>query len=153
MLSLFVICLVFWLLLSGHGDVFHVTAGAAAAALVVWLNRADGTIGAVLQALPRLALHLPWLVAKIVRANLDVARRVLDPRLPIEPAVHRIHAPLRNDTAMTTLANSITLTPGTVTLDVEGEVLVVHALTASAAQELAGGAMTARVERLFGTAR
>lgn len=57
-------------------------------------------------------------------ANVQVARLVLDPRLPIDPVVVRYEAPFSGDLAITTLGNSITLTPGTVTLDVAGRALV-----------------------------
>jgi multicomponent Na+:H+ antiporter subunit E len=145
----FAACLVFWLLLSGHWDVFHALLGAGAAAAVAWWNREDERLSRFLAALPRLVPYVAWLTVEIVKANLQVARVVLDPRLPVDPVVLRVRAVATGEAAVTTYANSITLTPGTITLDVEDDVLTVHALIRAAGDELAGGAMAARVARVF----
>ena len=138
-MTLFVVCLVLWLLLSGHWDAVHVGLGAAAAALVTWLNRGEEDVTALARTLPRLAWYVPWLLREIVRANLAVMRIVLDPRLPIDPVVVRVRAPLRGALAVTTLANSITLTPGTITLDAEDGELTVHALDPGSAVGIEAG--------------
>jgi multicomponent Na+:H+ antiporter subunit E len=137
--TLFVVCFVLWLLLSGHWDAVHVGLGAAAAALVAWLNRGEEDVTALARAVPRMACYVPWLLVEIVRANLAVMRIVLDPRLPIDPAVVRVRVPLPGALAVTTLANSITLTPGTITLDVEGGELTVHALEPGSADGIEAG--------------
>ena len=138
-MTLFVVCLVLWLVLSGHWDAVHVGLGAAASALVVWLNRGEEDVTALARALPRMAWYVPWLLGEIVRANLAVTRIVLDPRLPIDPVVVRVCAPLPGALAVTTLANSITLTPGTITLDAEDDQLTVHALEAGSADGIEAG--------------
>jgi multicomponent Na+:H+ antiporter subunit E len=97
---------------------------------------------------PRFLAYVPWLLKEIVVANIQVARLVLDPRLPIDPVVVRFNTRLSTDLARTTFANSITLTPGPVTLDVEGSELVVHALTTAMA-DLAGGTMERRIAGVF----
>jgi len=150
---LFVVCVVFWLLLSGHGDVLHVLLGVGAAAAVARWNRHDEAVSPLVRALPRLARYAPWLLGQVVRANLQVARIVLDPALPVDPVVVRVRAVATGDLALTTLANSITLTPGTVTLDVDGGELTVHALTSGGDAELRRGAMAARVAAVYGEAR
>jgi multicomponent Na+:H+ antiporter subunit E len=137
--TLFVVSFALWLLLSGHWDGVHVGLGAAAAALVAWLNRGEEDVTRLAQALPRMAWYVPWLLVEIVRANLAVMRIVLDPRLPIDPVVVRVRAPLRGALAVTTLANSITLTPGTITLDAEDDQLTVHALEAGGADGIEAG--------------
>jgi multicomponent Na+:H+ antiporter subunit E len=150
--TLFVVCFALWLVLSCHWDVMHLLFGATASALVARLNRDDEVLSAVVRALPRLAWYLPWLLVEIARANLAVVRIVLDPRLPVDPVVIRFPLPVRGDLAVTTLANSITLTPGTITLDVEGDEMVVHALAPVSREELEvtfGG----RVARVFGEDR
>lgn len=143
-------CFAFWLLLSGHLAPLELTLGAAAAALVTALHRREERLSAALRALPRLLAYLPWLLREIVRANLQVARLVLHPRLPIDPVLVRLEPRLEGDLALATLANSITLTPGTVTVDVDGRALVVHALTPAGAAALPAGAMARRVGRVFG---
>jgi multicomponent Na+:H+ antiporter subunit E len=72
------------------------------------------------------AVYLLVLLKEIVRANLDVAYRVIHPRLPIKPGIVAVHTELRQDIAKMILANSITLTPGTFTLDILGDTLLVH---------------------------
>jgi multicomponent Na+:H+ antiporter subunit E len=97
----------------------------------------------------RAVVFLPALLAAVVRANLSLAWVVLHPRLPIEPSVVRIPAP-EGAFARALLANSITLTPGTVTLDVVEDELVVHALTAATRSELREGSLARSVAFVVG---
>lgn len=87
-------------------------------------------LGRTLQAVPYAVLYLAAFLYELLTANVDVARRVLSPRMPIEPAV--VEVPLRVETpfAITTIANSITLTPGTLTMDYDAatNTLYVHAI-------------------------
>ncbi len=71
-------------------------------------------------------VYIPYLLWYIILANLDVAYRVIDPRLPIRPGIVKIKTSLKSDMAKTFLANSITLTPGTMTVDVKGDELYIH---------------------------
>ena len=89
-----------------------------------------------------------WLTWQIVKANIDVARRVLDPRLPISPNLLRVKVTQKSDLGRVSYANSITLTPGTVSVGVEGDSILVHALTREAAEALATGEMDRRVTRI-----
>lgn len=89
-----------------------------------------------------------WLTWQIIKANIDVARRVLDPRLPISPKLLRVKATQKTDLGRVSYANSITLTPGTVTVSVEGDSVLVHALTCEAAEALAKGEMDRRVTKI-----
>ncbi len=146
----FAVCAVFWLLLTDHRTPLSLGLGAAAALLVAWANADAGPLRAAIRVAPRLLAYLPWLLKEIAVANLQVVRVVLDPRLPIDPVVVRLPTSLASDEALATLGNSITLTPGTVTLDVDGSTLVVHALTADGARSLQAGDMVRRVARVFG---
>ena len=74
------------------------------------------------------------LLWQIVLANIDVAKIVLSPTMPLQPAVIKFDPGLRTELGKTILANSITLTPGTLTIDVQGDIFIVHALTLAAAQ-------------------
>lgn len=145
----FAVCFVFWFLLSGHYAPFYLTLGALLSAAVAWVNRDDESISDLFRAVPRLAVYLPWLLKEIVVANLQVARIILHPRLPIDPVVLRFRPPLAGDLAQTLLGNSITLTPGTITLDIDGDEFVVHALTTRAGRDLTEGPMPARVKAVF----
>lgn len=149
---LFVVCVLFWLVLSGHYTPLYIGLGLVSAAVVTWLNRRDEIVSDVVRALPQLLTYAPWLLVQIVRSNLQVARLVLHPRLPIDPVVVRYRTGMRRDLAVATLANSITLTPGTVTVDLDGDELVVHALTPDTAAAVASGEMARRVARVYGEA-
>jgi len=89
-----------------------------------------------------------WLAGEIARANLDVARRILAPSLPIAPRMVRLVPGQRTDLGRTLYANSITLTPGTVSVKLSEAEVLVHALSREGAEELAGGEMDRRVQAL-----
>ncbi|MBU2573645.1 MAG: Na+/H+ antiporter subunit E [Elusimicrobia bacterium] len=144
---------VFWLALSGELTALLLLSGTAAALLTAALARGDlekPTTGAGF--FVRFLAYLPWLFRQIALSNLDVAYRVLHPRRPIDPKILRIKNPCRTNLGSVILANSITLTPGTVTIDADGDELIVHAITQGAAQLLLSGEMQARVRRIEGGA-
>jgi multicomponent Na+:H+ antiporter subunit E len=82
----------------------------------------------------RIIGYMPWLTIQIFRANVDVVRRVLGQSLPISPRMFRVRATQRTDLGRVIYANSITLTPGTVSVESEGSEILVHALTGGAAK-------------------
>jgi multicomponent Na+:H+ antiporter subunit E len=90
-----------------------------------------------------------WLAWEVVVSAVQVASVVLHPKMPIAPRLLRFQASLPHTLARLTLANSITLTPGTVTLEVDADEFVVHALTPASAAGLDAGRMQARVAGLF----
>ena len=89
-----------------------------------------------------------WLGKEVVRSSLEVARVILDPRLPISPRIVEIEATARHPVDQVILGNSITLTPGTIALDVQDGVLQVHTLTQEGADELMSGEMDRRIAAL-----
>ena len=145
------ICLAaLWLALSGLFKPLLLALGALSIALVLWLARRMEVVGAEhdpVQFSWRLFLYWAWLLWQIVQANIDVARCVLRPAT-IHPRLVRTPVPELSAIGRVTYANSITLTPGTVTLDAEGECFSVHALHAGPAQELRSGEMAAWVRWL-----
>ena len=153
--SLAVGLFVFWLLLSGHFDPFLIVAGAAVAVLIALAGRGFGYAdeeGVPLELLGRSAFYWPWLVKEIIKSALDVARIILDPALPIAPRLLRVRPSQKSAVGTVAYANSITLTPGTITVAVDrhaGE-FVVHALTEAAAEGLATGEMDRRVTAFEG---
>ena len=137
-----------WLLWSGHTDALLVTFGAlstvAVVAIAVRMRIVDEE-GAPLGLPLRAVRYVPWLLWEIAKANVDVARRILSPRLSIRPTLIRVKAGQRRDLGRVIYANSITLTPGTVSIDVEGDEILVHALTREAAEGLRSGVMDRKV--------
>lgn len=144
----FAACFTLWLVLSGHPTPLHLAQGVLAAALVAYLNRDLELLSASVRCGPRFLAYVPWLLKEIVVANVQVVRLVLHPRLPVDPVMVRFRTRLTSDLAVTTFANSITLTPGTVTIDVDGREFVVHALSRQTPASLAG--MEQRVADTFG---
>jgi len=94
--------------------------------------------------------YAPWLFWEIVKANVAVARVILDPALPVAPRLVRVKALQKTPLGQTIFANSITLTPGTLSLEVEAGSVWVHALTAESAAGVQDGEMNRRVARLEG---
>jgi len=136
----------FWLLLSGHFTPFLLAAGLGSSVAVFFLARRmrvleDGFPIAL--GIPALT-YWPWLAWEIVKSAWDVSRIILSPRLPISPVFVRVKPSQRTTAARVTFANSITLTPGTVTVDADGDEFLVHALTQASADELARGEMDRR---------
>lgn len=167
-LPLLLLLFVVWVILSGKLDAFHLSAGLASAAVLTASSARLFALGPAVGAggrhpavsIPwlRLLLYLPWLVGQIFISSLQVARLVLSPKLAIDPRVLRFRCSLPHNVARATLANSITLTPGTVTLDVEGDDFLIHALSDEAASSLmpegkAEGEMELRVAKIYASER
>ena len=151
--GLAVILSVVWFLWSGHCEPWLLILGAVSVLFVVLLTWRLGIVDE--ETVPvhltcGLIRYVPWLLKEIVRANVDVARRVLTPGLPIRPAVVRFAATPRTEMGRVILANSITLTPGTVSVDLQGELIWVHVLTYSGRPDDVAGAMDRRVTQLEG---
>jgi multicomponent Na+:H+ antiporter subunit E len=150
-LSLALVLYAVWLLWSGIYKPLLLILGAISCALVLLvvrrMNAFDQETAPVELSLPALG-YLPWLVWEIVKANVDVARRILSPGPPIDPRIIEVRAEQRSEIGRTVFANSITLTPGTVTVEVEGNRFHVHALTAEAAEGVLAGKMNRRVSRV-----
>ena len=122
----------FWLVLSGHYTPLILTFGVLSCTLVcvvAWrMDRVDRyafRLGLTL----RLPGYLLWLTREIFKANVNVARIILDPRLPISPIMVPLRARMKSDLWRMTYANSITLTPGTITTGTDGRIFRIHALT------------------------
>ena len=97
----------------------------------------------------RLAIYLPLLLWEIAMANIHVARLVLDPRMPIKPSLVEFESPLRTEASNAVLANSITLTPGTVTVDMSAHRFIIHCISETSRQGIQDGALLKRVARVF----
>ena len=141
-----------WLFLSGHYDLFHILLGVASVVLILLMNRPrEPASSQLLQAMRwgRVLLYLPWLIKEMVLSALYVMRVVLAPRMPLNPHLIRFKSEQPNDVAKVILGNSITLTPGTLTIDINQQEFVVHALTYPLATGLLNETMQTKVARLF----
>jgi multicomponent Na+:H+ antiporter subunit E len=121
----------FWFALSGLTSPYFLVLAVVAVLLALWLSARLGVIGRDASPYHRLPLLLPyvaWLLGQIVKSNIAVIARVVGPRSAIDPAIVSIRTKARTELGKALFANSITLTPGTVTVDVDGDALKVHAL-------------------------
>lgn len=138
----------FWLLLSGYFTAFLMIAGAACAIGVTLLARRMDVIdheGHPIHLSWRIFTYWPWLIVEIVKSAWDVAKVIVDPRLPISPTLVRTATSQKSTVGVVTYANSITLTPGTISVDVSQHEILVHALTRDGADGLLAGEMDRRV--------
>lgn len=153
-LSLVVILFAFWLLLSGYFVPFLLTMGAVSAIAVAMLGRRMGLVddeGHPIRLGWRLIFYWPWLFKEIAKSAWDVSRIILSPRLPVSPTLVRAKTSQKTTVGVVTYANSITLTPGTISVDVKQGEILVHALTREAAAGLLEGEMDRRVTRFEGS--
>ncbi|MGW0733924.1 Na+/H+ antiporter subunit E [Streptomyces sp. NPDC002851] len=140
---------VFWLVLSGHYEPLPLALGAVSVAVVCWITRRAGLDRHVVT-LPfvlRLPGYLLWLSAQVLVAAWAVIRKVWAPRQYLRPVVESTPAPQLSELAQVIYANSITLTPGTLSLDVGEDRIEVHSLELADIKELREGGMLARVRR------
>lgn len=161
--ALVVILSAFWFLLSGRFGLQYVIFLVASVGVVIWLNperpfrglnpsRGGGLVG-LLRSIPPLVRYLVWLMWNIILANLEVARLILHPRMPINPSLVIFETRLRDPMARVVVANTITLTPGTVTIDLEDQTYLVHALVPESAGAIHSGALQNMVGAMFGESR
>ena len=152
--SLGVFLALLWLLLSGHfSEPLLLALGAASVLLVVFIalrKEVTDPEGHPIHMILRLLLYWPWLVKEIVVANVDVAKAILRSPMAIDPTVFTVRGTQKSELARVIYANSITLTPGTVTVDLEEDLLTIHALTKAGLESVESGQMNRRVTALEG---
>jgi multicomponent Na+:H+ antiporter subunit E len=152
--SLAVFLFAFWIVLSGHYTPVLIAAGVVSAAVCVLIAiraRVADAEGHPVELVRGAVTYFPWLIREIVKSAWSVATIIVHPRLPISPTMTVVRASQKTTVGVATYANSITLTPGTITVRVNGNDLTVHALTRDGALDLEGGAMDRRVSRFEGT--
>ena len=149
--------MVFWLVLSGHYDITHISFGVFSVILVMFINyplrrrlfSLEEYSEIMKLSIPRLIFYIPWLLWQIVIASLQVALCVLHPRCPIDPALLRFKTTLGNTSSKVILGNSITLTPGTITLEIAQDEFLVHALMDVSFAGIIDGTLPGQVARLY----
>lgn len=142
----------FYLVLSGQfHNRFLMIAGVICCLGVTLISRHMGTVddeGMPVKYWLKTALYTPWLMWQVLLANVDVAKRVWAPGLPITPKMITVKHDLKTGYGIATYANSITLTPGTVTVEAGDHEFLVHALTDEAAADLLGDEMHRRCKKI-----
>lgn len=141
--------------MSGRFDTFHITLGVLSCGIISYfsgpMNFGDMTFKALIRVLPRFTTYLPWLFYQVFLANLHVVKLVFHPRMMemIDPDFIRFKSRLKGKLALTTFANSITLTPGTITVYVNnfGE-FQVHVIDLHSGEGLPGD-MEKRIAHIF----
>jgi multicomponent Na+:H+ antiporter subunit E len=152
---LFFILFISWLIFSGRFDLFHLALGLISCTIVtLFTGSLIPELGArgLLFSWIRFARYIPWLLGQILLANLHILRLVFHPRMieRIDPHIKRFHSSLASELSLVTFANSITLTPGTITVYVssDGE-FKVHAIDEASGSVLPGE-MEVRIKEAFG---
>jgi len=150
-LLLFVFYFVIWLLLSGHYDPLLLTLGVLSCITclyVTWKAKFIDEEGLPLHLLIRLPIYTIWLFKEIIKANIDTAKIIIfnNP----DPQNFRVKSSQKTEAGKVTYANSITLTPGTVTTVLDGDILEVHALSSDMADDVKSGVMDKKVSWLEG---
>ena len=142
-----------WLLFSGYFQPLLLGLGAVSVAFCLWIAMRMDLLdheGVPLQITWASLRYMPWLFWEIVKANIDVAKHVLASDLKIAPSLFDAPASQKTDLGQTLYANSITLTPGTVSVDLDPGVIRVHALHPGAADGVLEGEMDKRVTAVEG---
>jgi multicomponent Na+:H+ antiporter subunit E len=152
----------FWLLLSGHYDLFHISMGVLSSIAIILLNirlrRYFFFTDEVFRTSPMelslnyprfILFYVPWLIWQIIIASLQVAYVVLNPKMPIDPALIRFKTKLPTMGSKVILGNSITLTPGTITIQIREDEFLVHALMDISSSGIVDGTLPEQVARLY----
>ena len=149
-LSLFLTLL--WGFMSGHASPLLLLVGAISVVLVVAIalrmEVVDNESHPLQLNIDLLLSYWLWLLKEVLNANFYVCRLILNPHLPISPHVITIHSSQKTDLGRVILANSITLTPSTICIDVTGDTAEVHALTGKAAKALLSDTMNQKITQL-----
>jgi multicomponent Na+:H+ antiporter subunit E len=154
-ISLFAALFVTWMLFSGYFTPLLLGLGALSCVIVVWIAHRMDVVdheGHPIQLRHLIVGYWLWLLWQIVLANWDVVKRILHPKLPISPTVGPVSCTQKSDLGRVVFANSITLTPGTVSLRVTDREILVHSLSFEALEDLSSGEMDRRVSAIEGVA-
>ncbi len=151
---LFSVLYLHWIIWSGKFDAFHLSLGIISSAFVTFMShglfieRKKVSTKIIAESI-RFIKYVPWLLYQIILSNIHVASLVLSPKMPIEPKIIKYKTKLKSDIALVTFANSITLTPGTITADIIDGEYIVHTLSRKVADDLMSGEMEDKVADIF----
>lgn len=144
-----------WLLLSGYYQALILSLGAISVivtvAIVLRMETCDHETHPVHLTF-RAFTYWPWLALEIIKANIDVAKRIVGPAKNISPTVFKVKSSQQSELGQVIYANSITLTPGTTTMDIQDGTFVVHTIAREVGADLSKGDMDRRVTKMEGHA-
>ena len=139
-----------WVLLSESFEPAHLVLGCVVSLAVALLNTSAGRSPFLGIRWSGLLTYAPWLVVRILQSGMHLSLLILSPRLPIDPKLIRYQTELNHEAGVVLLGNSITLTPGTITADVDSTELVVHAIDDASADDLTSLRMERKIAAAFG---
>jgi len=139
-----------WCVLANCWESPQVAMGAGAALAVAWLNT-EQTGSRVSLRVFRMLRYCLWLAGSIFRSGCHLSLLILNPRLPINPKMIRHRCELSNDSSAVLLGNSITLTPGTITVELDSHDLIVHTIDDSSAADVTDRHIERQIDGLFST--
>ncbi len=148
-ISLIISLAFLWVMLSGHYTLLPLFLGLLSVFIVTIIS---SRMNLIIFDQPILQLYfikfIPygfWLIIQILKSNIDVCRRILDPKLPISPSIFSVNSTQISNLAKVIYANSITLTPGTISIDLDGQKIKVHCLSKKGVEALKAGDMDKKI--------
>lgn len=144
-----VVFFIIWLILSGKFNPFHMGLGLVVSFGVAWLNSGHADSPFRNYPLLRMLWYFPWLFGRIVRSSLHLTALILHPALPIDPKLIHYRTKLQGQAAIVLLGNSITLTPGTITAEVNAQELIVHAMDDASGHDLTSQRLEQKIAKVF----
>ena len=156
-IAIFLLLMGIWIIFSGKFDAVHLAMGAISALFItlisssfLFLDRGRGA-GRRLGEIIRIPGYLVWILYKIFQANLHLLKLALSPGnlKGVDPSILKIKTGLKTDFGKYILANSITLTPGTITVILEGDELLIHSISKETTAGALDGSMERKIARVF----
>jgi len=139
----------FWILLSASFEWIHLGLGLIFSFAVAWINSGHSSFVPKFRLWSRILLYLPWLFYKIVQSSLYLSKLILQPALPKTPQMISVESKLNHHAAVVLLGNSITLTPGTITAEVDRNKLIVHALDKVLSESVTSKQIESKIADIF----
>ncbi len=140
---------VLWIMLSASSEWIHLGLGLVLSFTVAWINSGHSPFVPNFRLWGNILLYVPWLFLKIFQSSLHLTKLILHPDLPIDPRLIRVETKLRHDAAVVLLGNSITLTPGTITAEVDHHSLIVHAMDEISGEDVTSGRIESKIAEVF----
>ncbi len=140
---------VLWVMLSASFDWIHLGLGLILSFAVAWINSGHSPFVPKFRLWGNILLYLPWLFLKIVQSSLHVSKLILHSSLPIDPRLINVQSKLGHHAAVVLLGNSITLTPGTITAEVDRNTLIVHALDEVSGKDVTNKIIESKIAVMF----